>query len=560
MGATRQPSVLGPEQDEDPRAATVARVLDWHHRHPLAARLRPHAVDSIGLVAVPFLVPAEAADADPVPARTPVAARRGWLRAFDEQLVEGLSPARLARWALRHGSASRPAGGALRVREVVLDSARAAGDPAGTTTVVLWLHTARLKAGSRTRRLLVAPDGSAVLGRRVWAPTRGAAAAALLCALLGAAAWVPQAMRDDAERVAQQPSPGAASGMVGSAAPAANSPTKTPPNPPPNAPSNTVPSAAPSAATAAAGSTAGSTDTPATSATAAPAATAAADRAPGAATATTAATAATPASTATTPAGPAAAALLPPPSAVAQAPALPATAPPALPATAAMPAASTAASAPAVGGPRLAEAAATPSQEARPPLRAASVAASIRPHLVHLNDAAAGSDRPGPRVVPKLDDAARAAARAAGAEARRALAERRSKDPAAYAAHAANAPNATAGATTAPTAAPASPAATADARSTAGATDLATAPAAADTVWALSTRVTRTRFESEQVLVAMRHVARQLGPPDASLRYEVLPAGADYRGVSWPFPDRRSAERVRSQLQARGVAVELVAF
>lgn len=214
MGATQQPSVQPSQLDPDQRAELVEHVLDWQHRHPLAARLLPHEVDSIGLVAVPFVVPAESSVAEGGRADTPATARRGWRRAFDERLVDGLSPARLARWALRHGSASRPPGGALRVREVVIDAGRAGGDLTGTTTVVLWLQTARLKTGNRVRRLLVAPDGRAVLGSRVWAPGRSAAAAAMLTATLGAAALVPRVLPDGSEDVARAPLPGVVAGKV----------------------------------------------------------------------------------------------------------------------------------------------------------------------------------------------------------------------------------------------------------------------------------------------------------------------------------------------------------
>lgn len=500
MGATQQPSVQPSQLDPDQRAELVEHVLDWQHRHPLAARLLPHEVDSIGLVAVPFVVPAESSVAEGGRADTPATARRGWRRAFDERLVDGLSPARLARWALRHGSASRPPGGALRVREVVIDAGRAGGDLTGTTTVVLWLQTARLKTGNRVRRLLVAPDGRAVLGSRVWAPGRSAAAAAMLTATLGAAALVPRVLPDGSEDVARAPLPGVVAGKVqpaprpaSAAAPAALAVAAA--NPAPAVAPEPVGTSAPATAVAA-------------QAAGAPAASLSAETAARSAVASTTA----PPTAPPTPAapGPVAQALEAPPR----------------PAVAAVPA----------------------PDPARAAARPASAAPSIRPHLA---DAAVAGGKPGARVVPVLDEVSRAAARTAGAEARRALAERRAKDPDAVAAAV---PGSAQGTTPGPAPSAAAPAADA---ATAG---LTAPPTAADTVWALSTRVTRTRFESEQVLVAMRDVAQRLGPPDAALRFEVLPSGADFRGVSWPFPDRRSAERVRSHLQARGVAVELVAF
>jgi hypothetical protein len=36
--------------------------------------------------------------------------------------------------------------------------------------------------------------------------------------------------------------------------------------------------------------------------------------------------------------------------------------------------------------------------------------------------------------------------------------------------------------------------------------------------------------------------------------------GSDWRAVSWPFSERRAAERLRDELHARGVRVEVLAF
>jgi hypothetical protein len=80
-------------------------------------------------------------------------------------------------------------------------------------------------------------------------------------------------------------------------------------------------------------------------------------------------------------------------------------------------------------------------------------------------------------------------------------------------------------------------------------------------VWAVSTRALRTRFESEQMLLALRDASRRAGAEGTTaLRFEVLPVGADWRAVSWPFAERDAAERLRAELQARGVRVEVVAF
>jgi hypothetical protein len=79
-------------------------------------------------------------------------------------------------------------------------------------------------------------------------------------------------------------------------------------------------------------------------------------------------------------------------------------------------------------------------------------------------------------------------------------------------------------------------------------------------VWAVSTRVLRTRFESEQLLVALRAAASRSAPAKTALRFEVMPVGSDWRAVSWPFTERADAERLREELQSRGVRVEVIAF
>jgi hypothetical protein len=89
----------------------------------------------------------------------------------------------------------------------------------------------------------------------------------------------------------------------------------------------------------------------------------------------------------------------------------------------------------------------------------------------------------------------------------------------------------------------------------------AEAPPAGAPVWAVSTRALRTRFESEQVLFALRDAARRAGATGTmSLRFEVLPVGDDWRAVSWPFAEREAAERLRAELHERGVRVEVIAF
>jgi hypothetical protein len=79
------------------------------------------------------------------------------------------------------------------------------------------------------------------------------------------------------------------------------------------------------------------------------------------------------------------------------------------------------------------------------------------------------------------------------------------------------------------------------------------------TAWAVSTRSLRTRFESEQMLAALRDVAYRSGH-GSELKLEVMAAGDDWRAVGWPFATRADAERLRAALAARGLKAEVVQF
>ena len=78
------------------------------------------------------------------------------------------------------------------------------------------------------------------------------------------------------------------------------------------------------------------------------------------------------------------------------------------------------------------------------------------------------------------------------------------------------------------------------------------------TAFAVSTRLLRTRAESQQVASAMR--ALLVTPDSPQIQVEVLPAGADFRVVGWPYGQRAEAERVRARLATRGLKVEVVGF
>ncbi len=146
-----------------------------------------------------------------------------------------------------------------------------------------------------------------------------------------------------------------------------------------------------------------------------------------------------------------------------------------------------------------------------------------------------------PQLVAKLDDGSKAAAREALAAARAARDEQRRAQGLP--------PLPPPGAASAATPPPPPPTLIAQA-------------AAAPQTWALTSRVLRTRAESERLLLALRAAGNATKPAEKSqqLVFEVLPVGADWRAVGYPFATRREAERARDLLAARGVNVEVAAF
>jgi hypothetical protein len=84
------------------------------------------------------------------------------------------------------------------------------------------------------------------------------------------------------------------------------------------------------------------------------------------------------------------------------------------------------------------------------------------------------------------------------------------------------------------------------------------APAPVGPSFAVSTRLLRTRSESEQVAAAMRDLlSRQPGTP---VRVEVLAAGEDWRVVGWPYTDRALADKAQALLASRGMKVQVIDF
>ena len=86
----------------------------------------------------------------------------------------------------------------------------------------------------------------------------------------------------------------------------------------------------------------------------------------------------------------------------------------------------------------------------------------------------------------------------------------------------------------------------------------AAAVAAASNAFAVSTRLLRTRTESEQIAAAMRALLVTAGMPQ--MHVEAMPAGEDWRVVGWPYANRAQAEKARLLLAARGMKVEVIGF
>ncbi len=273
----------------------ASHVAAWQHRHPLARRLQGGAVQAIGTVSLPFAETAAAApDAPDVPVVTtklapllklldrlpePVRSKLPQkLRAmppaapaplalFSEDLIPGLSPARIARFALQHGQPQRPGEADWPQREVAVDPADA------TALQRLHLLTAAIDHGGVKTRVLLAADGSgAVLGRRPLERRRMAVAAGLalaLIALLAAVLWLTRTRHHTAPTAPHQATAAARSASEPASAPHATATAASHAVDAEDAASRTAPpAAAPHEATSGSGVAAAAASSPASAAAA----------------------------------------------------------------------------------------------------------------------------------------------------------------------------------------------------------------------------------------------------------------------------------------------------
>jgi hypothetical protein len=257
------------------------QVVAWHNSHPLAKRITIYDVHTIGVVALPFLRSerahaagliepvlideistqsvAAAWDEESTVAAHPNAAyldaladqeeppagpRRAWperlaalLRhgdsefspAFSERIVDGLTAARIARFAGQHGHTTRPGAASWPLREVPGDEGLIIGG-SGTSTeaakpVRLYLKSAAIDAGRSRSRVLVGRAGTGlppIIGRRCLSPSRLGLAGISVLALLGIAASAWRAVADGAAALERPAAAVAASAPFSGAASAAS--------------------------------------------------------------------------------------------------------------------------------------------------------------------------------------------------------------------------------------------------------------------------------------------------------------------------------------------------
>jgi hypothetical protein len=88
----QHPGEALPAADDSLAQAVVLRVLAWHNRHRLARPVRAEQVQSVGVVALPFVPQG----------------KKGPQPAFDERFADALPLRTLRRFAARHATAQRP--------------------------------------------------------------------------------------------------------------------------------------------------------------------------------------------------------------------------------------------------------------------------------------------------------------------------------------------------------------------------------------------------------------------------------------------------------------------
>ncbi|HEX5685241.1 MAG TPA: hypothetical protein VFY73_14555, partial [Ideonella sp.] len=168
------PDASPPQDLGDASGRLVARVQAWQQRHPLARRLSAADITGLGVIALPF------GSAEPGGSPQPLF--------HQPSLLPGLSHRTLVDFALRHAVSYRPGPADWPQRDV--DRSDASAEPAPETRYLLTAAvTEPVAPGAQPRRLLIAPEGSAIWGPRPLSRARVTAALVGLALALGAAGW-----------------------------------------------------------------------------------------------------------------------------------------------------------------------------------------------------------------------------------------------------------------------------------------------------------------------------------------------------------------------------------
>jgi hypothetical protein len=179
-------------------ADVAARVVAWHNRHPLARRITPADIGPVGIVALPFAVPAEPDAADAADAADGSAADPGrWRALFGAGWMyraHRTMAARLPAWVRDHGVVTPAGFDGWPRRQIDAElplSHRADADGLTGRTLRHVLGTVVEGDGQRTR-VLVAPRAQgtrrAVFGARQWSLPRLSTAAGVAAGTLAALA------------------------------------------------------------------------------------------------------------------------------------------------------------------------------------------------------------------------------------------------------------------------------------------------------------------------------------------------------------------------------------
>lgn len=174
------PDLPAPLDDTEAAQGLASRVRAWQHRHPLAARVELSDVSGMGVVALPY-----GQGADETTAGEPL---------YDAtRLLPGLSQRALVEFARQYAVDVRPGPANWPVRQVERIDGSAEPPPH-----VRYLLTAALGGrgggAASPHRLLVAPVGPEIWGRRLPSKVRLVAAVALsaaaMAAVVGLVWWV----------------------------------------------------------------------------------------------------------------------------------------------------------------------------------------------------------------------------------------------------------------------------------------------------------------------------------------------------------------------------------